>query len=141
MNALRMLAALVVSSSLSAVAFGCGGSQKQMVASDRVPAAKGKIETDEGDNGNTQLTVRVEHLAEPAKIDENATTYVVWIKPPGAQKEQNIGALAVDKNLTGTLKTTTPHDEFELSITAEPFPNASTPSGPEVLSTTVREDD
>lgn len=50
-----------------------------------------------------------------------------------------MGALAVDKNLTGTLTTTTPHRDFELSITAEPFPQAKEPSGPAVLSTTVRE--
>jgi hypothetical protein len=136
----RILIAAIIGLGLPTGAYGCGGTQTPMVASNLVPAAEGEIEAKRGDHGNTELTVTVRHLAQPEKLSDGATTYVVWIKPPGELKQQNIGALAVDKNLTGTLKTTTPHDEFELSITAESFPQAAAPSGPEVLSTTVREE-
>jgi hypothetical protein len=136
----KSLIAAAIGLGLAGAAYGCGGTQTEMVASDRVPAAKGEVEAKKGDHGNTDLTVTVKHLAKPSKVREGATTYVVWIRPPGEQQPQNLGALAVDKNLTGTLKTTTPHDEFELSITAEAFPQAAAPTGPEVLSTTVREE-
>lgn len=141
MNTSKTLATLALGLGLTAGVYACGGSQTQMVASKRVPAAQGEIDTRKGDNGNTELIVTVKHLAKPANLKDGATTYVVWIKPPGSEKQQNIGALAVDKNLTGTLKTTTPHDEFELSITAESFSRAEEPSGPEVLSTTVHEEE
>lgn len=137
MIASKTLAPLGLALALGVGGYACGGTQSHMVASSRVPAAQGEVDTKEGDNGNTELIVTVKHLAKPGSLKAGATTYVVWIKPPGAEKQQNIGALAVDKDLTGTLKTTTAHDEFELAITAEAFSSAEQPTGPEVLSTTV----
>lgn len=119
--------------------FACGGPQHtQMTASSLVPAAQGHVESEMGENGNTNLRIQVSHLAHPGMLQDGATTYVVWIQPSGQTVPQNLGALKIGKDLTGLLKTSTPHEEFQLSITAEPFPQAADPAGPLVFRTVVR---
>ncbi len=141
MNVTKILAALTLGAGLAGAVYACSGPQQtttQMSSSSLVPAAEGSIQAQKGENQNTELTVTVRHLSHPAKLAAGATTYVVWLQANGQTAPQNIGALDIDKGLTGTLKTTTPHAEFQLSITAEPFPKAPAPTGPEVFRTTVR---
>jgi hypothetical protein len=125
---------------LSSAGFTCGGGTQTtpLGASPRAPAAEGEVEARRIENANTRLVVKVRHLAHPEKIQAGATTYVVWLQPSGQDRPQNIGALQVDQNLTGTLTATTPHDQFQITITAEPFPQASAPAGVEVFKATVR---
>ena len=115
-----------------------GGQMTQMVSNPRVPAAEGQVVATKIENGNTRLTLTVKHLAHAASVQGGATIYVVWLQPNEQAPAQNIGALDVDKNLNGTLTTTTTQTEFLLSVTAEPFPNAAAPAGAEVFRTTVR---
>jgi len=49
---------------------------------------------------------------------------VVWARADGAGSAQNLGALHVDKDLDGTLKTVTPLRTFDVFITAESSPTA-----------------
>ncbi|MBE2251259.1 MAG: hypothetical protein IAE78_17090 [Myxococcus sp.] len=103
-----------------------------------VPAAEGRVTVATGENGNTRLSVTVEHLALPEKVDPQATVYIVWVQ--GTQEGApalNVGALTVDEHLTGRLETLTSFTQFELSVTAEAAATAVTPVGAKVLSATI----
>ena len=76
-------------------------------------AAQGNVETTTTQNGNTALTVQVKHLAPPEKVASGASTYVVWATPMDANAEaQNLGALTVDTDRTGELRTLTSPQEL-----------------------------
>lgn len=109
----------------------------RMAGSSDVPAAEGTVKASPGENGNTLLQVDVRHLALPGRVLEGATTFVVWALPLGEATPQNIGALQVDKELHGTLKTLTPLRSLQVFITAEPNPATKVPSGPQLLSAVV----
>src|SRR6185312_11234097 len=61
-----------------------------------------------------------------------ATNYLVWVRPNGGEAVKQ-GAIGVDKNLTGELKTETVSRDFDVFITAEQGENATVPSSVEVL--------
>jgi hypothetical protein len=97
-----------------------------------VPAAAGEIDVDKDRNGNTALDLKVKHLAKPDNLTPPQTAYVVWIQSQGGNPE-NQGQLKVNDKLEGEFKTVTPYKSFQIFITGETNPNATTPSGPEVL--------
>jgi hypothetical protein len=140
MNTIKNRVALTLCLGLAGGFFACAGTQQtRMTASTLVPAAEGYVQTEEGKNGNISLKILVKHLAHPEKLQTGATIYVAWLQPIDQAVPQNMGALNVGKNLTGLLQTSTPHHEFQLWITAEAFPRAAAPSGPEVFRTVVRD--
>ena len=82
--------------------------------------------------------MQVKHLAPPENVASGASTYVVWAKAMAANAEaQNLGALAVDKDRTGELRTLTPLKSFEVVVTAEASGKVMAPSSAEVLKATV----
>jgi hypothetical protein len=107
-----------------------------MVSSPDIPAAEGVVRATAGENGNTQLRVFVRHLARPEKVRPDATTYVVWLQPPGGAP-QNMGALAVDEDLRGSLTTVTPLKSFDVFITLERTATVQEPSAENVLSASI----
>jgi len=126
----------------SVLAFGaCGTTQgTAMSAAPTVPAAAGTVSTKINNDGNTQFTIDVKHLAPPEKVASGANNYVVWLTPQQgeARQPQNMGTMRVDPNqLTGEFTGITPLRRFQLSITAEPDSTATQPSGKEVLSAQV----
>jgi hypothetical protein len=116
---------------------GCGTSFA-MAPDASVPFAMGEVAASFEDNGNGTMTVSVEHLGDPAKLNPSATTYVVWIKP---KKEganiQNVGALKVDSSYSGELEFTTTQKSFDITITPEATADVTTPAGRDVLKATV----
>lgn len=116
------------------LALGCSkGQTTKLTTADNVPAAAGWMKTAQGENGNTDVTVEVEHLAPPARVTSGATTYVVWAKPASQDAAQNLGAMTVDDSLKGKLQTKTPLTIFDVMITAEPTPTVAQPSGAPVM--------
>lgn len=111
---------------------GCGGHTYHLNPAMSVPAATGTIQVGHDKNGNTTLDLKVKHLAKPGNLTPPATTYVVWIQRPGVSAE-NQGQLQVNDNLEGEFKTTLPYHNFQIFITAENNPHATSPSGQEVL--------
>jgi hypothetical protein len=103
-----------------------------MNSTDRIPSAVGKVKVAEEKGGNTKVKVEVSHLAQPSSISDDASTYVVWLKPE-AGPPQNVGVLAVNKDLKGSLETTTAFKDFQVLVTAERDPNVTSPSGQPVL--------
>jgi hypothetical protein len=61
------------------------------------------------------------------------TAYVVWVQPTG-EPPQNHGVLAINDKLEVTYSTTVKTNNFDVFVTAEDNPNASTPTGPHLLS-------
>lgn len=111
-----------------------------MAPDSQVPFAKGEVDASFEENGNGKMTLRVEHLGDPAKLNAKATTYVVWVKPiakEGNEKPQNVGALKVDDDYSGELEFTTTFRHFDVTVTPEESAEVSQPGGRDVLKTTV----
>src|SRR5690348_2853402 len=97
---------LVVAALLAIWPFG-SGKEYRMTASSAVPAATGTVKvTRDKDNGNTDLEIKVEHLAKPANLTPAEGSYVVWVRPRGADAAKQ-AALGVNDDLKGQLKVTT----------------------------------
>lgn len=118
--------------------FGCSklmfwrDKPQAMHSGENVPAGQGSVRTSVGDNGNTEVAVRVKHLAPPSKVATDATVYVVWIQPKDGEK-QNVGALTLNNNLEGSLDTVTPHKRFSVFVTPEASGQASQPTNGRVF--------
>lgn len=123
---------------LALVAFcGLAFADIHMVADPSQPAAMGAVSLGHDDNGNTVMSVHVQHLADPAALTPAQQSYAVWIQEPG-KEPQFIGNLAVDKNLKGELRAPVPARAFDVFITAETNPHPDTPSSMKVLHATVQ---
>ena len=107
-----------------------------LTASSIVPAAKGSVEVGKDRNGNTEVELRVEHLANPTSLSPSQANYIVWLQEKGSGPE-NQGELKVNGKLEGSFRTVTPRKNFELFVTGENDGTVKTPSGPEVLRTSV----
>jgi hypothetical protein len=117
--------------------FGGGSDAKQtMLTSSETPAGEGTVHATKGPNDNTLLDVRVKHLAAPSKLADDASVYVVWIKPKNGEV-QNVGALELDSDLEGRLQTTTPHRAFTVSVTPEPSARMAQPTHKPVFTSEV----
>jgi hypothetical protein len=113
------------------------GKDFPMTADPSVPAAAGKVHVErDKDNRNTNLDIKVTHLARPSNLNPPATTYLVWIRPSGGDAVKQ-GAIGVDKNLNGELHAVTVLKNFDLFITAEQGETVTVPSSLEVLRTQV----
>jgi hypothetical protein len=113
---------------------GCAGIKVPLQSGPNNPAARGTLRVSTEDNQNTGIEVEVNHLAEPSRINPGASSYVVWVQPRATESQaQNLGALQVDRNLQGKLKTVIPYQDFRVFITAEPSAMVNEPSGDPVL--------
>ncbi len=104
----------------------------RLTADPSVPAAVGKAELNHDRNGNLQLKIEVKHLAKPTALTPSKQVYVVWIQGRGKEPEKQ-GQLKVNDNLEGSFEGSTPYPMFDIFITAEDSPAATTPSGPQLL--------
>lgn len=101
------------------------------------PAAQGKVTTSTDRNGNTEVEIKVEHVATPQSLTPPRQTYLVWVQPRGEQAEL-LGALRINSdNLEGSLKGTTRYKDFEVLVTAEDNATAEVPSDAVILKGTV----
>lgn len=141
-----LIAAVLIGSTLSACSTFRDVTNEStdyvMKASDSLPAARGNASVMTTDDGNTQVDVKVEHLAEPAKITPDATVFVLWVQNrllgEGNAQPQNLGALRVGDDLTGKITAVTPLRDFDLYITAEPSSQVVAPSGEALLRADVQ---
>jgi hypothetical protein len=139
---MRTLPALSIAIVAFAVASSaCGGTQKTNLTPTHLnPAAQGKVETRRDENRNTEVDLEVKYMAPPQAVADNATVYVVWAKPIAAPEEstpQNLGSLVVGKDRKASLKTITPYEKFDLTVTPEPSGNVEKPSHEPVMKAKV----
>jgi hypothetical protein len=116
---------------------GCAHEQTwTMNTTEMIPSAVGKVKVANEKDGNTKVKVEVNHLAQPSAVFDQTSTYVVWLKPESGTA-QNVGVLAIDKNLKGSLETQTAFKDFQVLVTAERDANVTAPSGRAVMNTSV----
>jgi hypothetical protein len=104
-----------------------------MSVSPDIPAAQGKVKFDKTNDGNVSINLSVKYLADPQKLQPPAAIYVVWVSADKDSPAQNVGALKVDKDREGTLKSVTPLHAFQLFVTAEANGQTQTPTGTRLL--------
>ena len=110
-----------------------------LVGSAYVPAAHGDIEVEKIDKEQILITLTLDHLVPPDKVELGLTHYVVWFAPVG---EHPIRQRALDYDAeaqVGGASIPTSLREFEVQVTAE---NSETPNQPSdllVASQKVRE--
>jgi hypothetical protein len=133
------VATLILAAGLSLLAASTAGANTyRLTSTDVAPGATGEIQTSEDRNGNIEVELRVEHLANPATLRVASNTYVVWFRETGRQA-LNQGQLRVDDDLKGQLRTTTSLRQFELFVTAENDAAVVQPSNVVVLRATIQE--
>jgi hypothetical protein len=110
-----------------------------MQATSITPGATGTVDV-RGDKtgGNTEMTIKVDHLARPTLLTPPANEYVVWIDPEDAAP-QNQGVLQVGDNEKGDLKMTTSSSKFRVLVTAESDAHPKMPSNRVVLQSNIQE--
>lgn len=104
-----------------------------MNVSPDIPAAQGKAKFNKTNDGNVSINLSVKYLADPQKLQPPAAIYVVWVSPDKDSAAQNIGALKVDDDREGKLKSVTPLHAFQLFVTAEANGQVQTPTGTKLL--------
>ena len=132
-----VLPALAALSSLACVTTPA---PQEMHSGFAVPASEGSVDASKVANGNTLVVIRVKHLAPPAKLAPDATTYVVWIQPRNGDL-QNVGALTLNGDLQGELDTLTPHSRFRVVVTPEASGRVAVPAHPPVFTADVERHD
>lgn len=116
--------------------FGGGGRTVHMMAGSVTPGARGTVNVDTGNNGNTTLDVKAHALAPPSSLSPAENAYVLWIQPPD-REPVNHGRVQVDQHENAELHVKTPYKRFKVFITAEQNAQAHMPMGPKVLSAEV----
>ena len=133
-----VLAGTLSGAGCAMLGMGNGGAEKvALEVTGSQPAAQGTVNISAEKDGNRSIEVRVEHLSPPERAAPGARSYVVWLVPRAGGVPQNMGALMLQDDLGGVLKTTTPYREFEILVTAEENPGATKPSTRNVMRATV----
>ncbi|WP_306601054.1 hypothetical protein [Geothrix sp. 21YS21S-2] len=104
-----------------------------MNVSPDIPAAQGKVKFSKTNDGNIAIHLSVKYLADPQKLNPPAAIYVVWVGQGKDAVPQNVGALKVEKDREGTLKSVTPLHAFQLFVTAEANGQVQEPVGTKLL--------
>ena len=110
-----------------------------LVGSAYVPAAYGQIDIEKIDSDEILITLTLDHLLSPDKIELGLTHYVVWFTPVG---EHPVRQRALDydpETQVGRASIPTSLREFEAQITAESSETPSQPSDLLVASQKIRE--
>jgi hypothetical protein len=113
------------------------GKTHTMQATALEPGAVAKLDIN-ANTDNTDLIMKVEHLAKPTLLSRPASNYVVWVQQSG-HEPTNVGVMRIDDNLKGEVKATTTATRFTVLVTAEDDSKAQTPSDRVVLRADVQE--
>lgn len=123
---------LLLAGALAVLVSGCA-SRFKADAEAPTYAAKAKIVVKTNRDDNRQMTVTLDHLAPPDRIDPNYRAYAVWIRVPGHETTR-AGVLKYNsRQRRGKLRATTPHGNFEVIVSLENNPSASTPSADSIV--------
>lgn len=110
-----------------------------LVGSAYIPAAHGQVDVEKLDAGQILITLTLDQLVAPSKVELGLTQYVVWFIPVG-EYPQYQQALEYDaENRTGRASIPTSLREFELRVTAENSERPKQPSHLLMTSQKIRE--
>ncbi len=110
-----------------------GQQVRPLTVSPLLPAASGTLGISHDTSDTTYINLQVKHLAKPDALHPAKAAYVVWVQPPG-QAPQNHGVLQVNDKEEAKYSTTTKERNFEVFVTAEDSPRATSPARPRLLS-------
>lgn len=96
-----------------------------------VPAAEITVKEKQQKNGNYELLLVAQNLAEPSRLTPGKKYYVVWLVTE-RDGTRNIGTLTYKKGNKGELASLTPFKGSEIFITAEDESNLTYPTGQEI---------
>ena len=113
----------------AALAAACA-SAPRLSSAPALSKAKGTVSFKSTLYKGTKIALRIENLKDPEKLDPPGYSYVAWVQSERESAPQNVGALVLDPDLNGVLRTTTPLHEFEFFVTAETSSDAAQPTGP-----------
>jgi hypothetical protein len=102
------------------------------------PAAQGTVKIGAERDGNRTVEVRVQHLSPPERATAGARIYLVWLVPRAGGVPQNMGVLSLGDDLSGSLMTTTSQRDFDILVTAEEDPGATSPSARNVMHASIK---
>jgi len=132
---LRLISLIVVSMIASCNA----PADYALVGSAYVPAAQGQVDVEKIDRDQILITMTLDHLVAPERIEAGLTHYVVWFTPVG---ELPMRQRALDYDAEAQVARAsipTSLREFELQITAENNEAPNQPSDLLVASQKIRE--
>jgi hypothetical protein len=106
-----------------------------------VPAAEGEVKVKKDDNNNYKVEVAVQNLADPKRLPQPRTVYLVWAETANGNP-QNLGQLRsssgiFSSKLKAELETITPYKPTRIFITAEDVATVVYPSSYVILNTNV----
>ena len=120
----------------------CGADARYVViGSTRAPSASGIVELEELDGGSTLVTVHLQYLHPPARVDEGATQYVAWFQGPSGAPVRAGTVTYNPEERTGDLAATAPFTDLTVKITAERDASPVTPSATVIATQSVRIED
>ena len=104
-----------------------------------VPAAQGYVKIKKDNNNNSNIDIKVMHLADPMRLQPSAKTYVIWMDTE-SNSIKNLGQLEsrdhfLSKTLKGSFNAVTAFKPVKIFITAEDDAAISSPRGRPVLET------
>ena len=108
---------LVIAAAIALILSSCATTVKFPV-SQLAPAAEGSTKIKQDKNGNYNITVRVNYLADAERLNPPRSQYIVWVEKDDGSF-QNIGILVSDRLNKAKLETTTPFPPYRILITAE----------------------
>ncbi len=118
-----------------ALAFTVGCKKQTYDFDTKAPAHAGQAELvlKVDKTGNGEISITLEHLAPPQRIDASLNTYVVWIQSAGKDPHK-LGILDYkEKKRVGTLNATYSEDQMKIIVTLEKDSSTDVPTGARVL--------
>jgi len=108
-----------------------------LVGTEHAPTADGIVEVQPLDGGNLLVTVSLDHLPPPERLDTSLTVYVMWFESD-RQPAVKAGRVAYDPlTRQGRIMASTTLQSFTMAITAERDANVTDPGEVRVAACTI----
>lgn len=116
------------------LAAACGGPSYDIRGTDQAIGADADLSVNDGDHGNREVKLTVEHLPPATRVsNDTRARYVVWFVEPNGEPHK-AGFLEYDDgSRKGRLQTVTTLDRFRVVVSSETDARGESPQGPVVL--------
>jgi hypothetical protein len=108
-----------------------------MNTSPKLPTAEGKVKVRVDAVGDHVVELSFQHLPAPERAFAGTAMYMVWLVPRNAPP-QPMGSLDVGEDLKAKVTIRTPNENFDVLVTAEGSPDATTPSRHRAFDVAIR---
>jgi hypothetical protein len=124
MKSLQLLGLIAI---VSLASWSAAAASFKLSPTERAPAATGTVSASQG-KGNTNLEIKLEHMARPSDLAPGLTTYVAWVVPGEGKAPVPVAKLLPDKKKNAQVRASTPFQGFSILVTAETTGTPATPS-------------